>query len=172
MHPQIVFSFFSQDATPIIYVVMMVPRKDKVTIKYRICNILFKHSGTSFIYAFVQKYSITMKYAEEKDTWPAVFLTLWKAELTNGFPLPPLFILNGLSKLFWELSLGFIYLLEETIIIMRNMEEFYLKLTKEINSSNKTHFWNNFLCSLYFSCYELQNTVWQDRLAMWKLWAH
>lgn len=54
MYPGIVFSFFfSQDATSIIYVVMMVPWKDKVTIKYRIYNILFKHSGTSFIYAFV-----------------------------------------------------------------------------------------------------------------------
>lgn len=113
-----------------------------------------------------------MKYAEEEDTWPAVFLTLWKAELTNGFPLPPLFILNGLSKLFWELSLVFIYFLEETIIIVRSMEEFYLKLTKEINSSNITYFWNNFLYSLYFSCYELQNTVGQDQLAMRQLGAH
>lgn len=71
-----------------------------------------------------------MKYAEEKDTWPAVFLTLWKAELTNGFPPPPLFILNGLSKLFWELSLEFIYFLQETIIIVRNMEGFLSKTDK------------------------------------------
>lgn len=54
MHLRIVFSFFfSQDATLVIYVVMMVAWKDKVIIKYRVYNILFKHLGSSFIYAFV-----------------------------------------------------------------------------------------------------------------------
>lgn len=55
MHFGTIFSFFffSQDATIIIYEVVTASRKDKVIIKYSIYNVLFKHPGTSFIYAFV-----------------------------------------------------------------------------------------------------------------------